>query len=52
MTIAPDRRGEGLGKRGLSIMRQVAAEAGQAGTLVTLFPDNAYKYLSESFWTK
>jgi S-sulfo-L-cysteine synthase (O-acetyl-L-serine-dependent) len=28
------------------------AEAGQAGTVVTLFPDNAYKYLSESFWTK
>lgn len=28
------------------------AEAGQPGVIVTLFPDNAYKYLSESFWTK
>lgn len=27
------------------------ADAGKAGVLVTLFPDNAYKYLSESFWT-
>lgn len=27
------------------------AEAGQAGVIVTIFPDNAYKYLSESFWT-
>ncbi len=27
------------------------AEAGQAGVLVTIFPDNAYKYLRESFWT-
>ncbi len=26
------------------------AEAGQAGVVVTLFPDNAYKYLSEAFW--
>jgi cysteine synthase B len=26
------------------------AEAGQPGVVVTLFPDNAYKYLSESFW--
>ena len=26
------------------------AERGQAGTVVTLFPDNAYKYLSEAFW--
>ncbi|RMG77305.1 MAG: cysteine synthase family protein [Chloroflexi bacterium] len=28
-----------------------AAEAGEAAVIVTLFPDNAYKYLSESFWT-
>ena len=28
------------------------AEAGQPGVIVTLFPDNAYKYLSETFWTK
>lgn len=27
------------------------ADRGEAGTLVTIFPDNAYKYLSESFWT-
>ena len=26
------------------------AELGAAGTVVTLFPDNAYKYLSEAFW--
>ncbi len=26
------------------------AELGEAGTVVTLFPDNAYKYLSEAFW--
>jgi len=34
---------------------QVAEElalAGQPGVVVTLFPDNAYKYLSESFWQK
>ncbi len=28
------------------------AERGQAGVVVTVFPDNAYKYLSETFWTK
>ena len=26
------------------------AEQGQAAIIVTLFPDNAYKYLSEAFW--
>jgi cysteine synthase B len=26
------------------------ADANQPGVIVTLFPDNAYKYLSESFW--
>ena len=26
------------------------AQNGQAGKIVTLFPDNAYKYLSEGFW--
>lgn len=29
---------------------QGLAERGAAATLVTLFPDNAYKYLSEAFW--
>ncbi len=28
------------------------AERGESGVVVTLFPDNAYKYLSESFWTE
>jgi cysteine synthase B len=28
------------------------AEQDEAGVVVTLFPDNAYKYLSETFWTK
>ena len=28
------------------------AENGEAGVVVTLFPDNAYKYLSEGFWHK
>lgn len=28
------------------------AERSEAGVIVTVFPDNAYKYLSESFWTK
>lgn len=27
------------------------AAAGDSGVIVTLFPDNAYKYLSETFWT-
>jgi S-sulfo-L-cysteine synthase (O-acetyl-L-serine-dependent) len=26
------------------------ADSGQSGVIVTLFPDNAYKYLGESFW--
>lgn len=26
------------------------AERGESGTVVTIFPDNAYKYLSEPFW--
>jgi len=26
------------------------AERGESGVVVTLFPDNAYKYLSETFW--
>lgn len=29
-----------------------AAERGDSATVVTLFPDNAYKYLTESFWHK
>ncbi len=28
------------------------AEQGESGTIVTIFCDNAYKYLSEPFWTK
>jgi len=24
----------------------------ESGVVVTLFPDNAYKYLSEKFWMK
>jgi cysteine synthase B len=28
------------------------AEDDQPATIVTIFPDNAYKYLSEPFWTK
>ena len=28
------------------------AERDQPATVVTIFPDNAYKYLSEPFWTK
>jgi cysteine synthase B len=27
------------------------AERGEPGVITTIFPDNAYKYLSESFWT-
>lgn len=33
----------------LQIAEQVAAR-GEEATIVTLFPDNGYKYLSESFW--
>jgi cysteine synthase B len=29
---------------------EALAERGEGGTVVTLFPDNAYKYLSEGFW--
>ncbi len=29
---------------------EALAEREQPGTVVTLFPDNAYKYLSEAFW--
>ncbi len=32
-------------------MAEQLADAGKPAVLVTLFPDNAYKYLSESFWT-
>jgi cysteine synthase B len=28
------------------------AERGEPGVVVTLFPDNAYKYLSDPFWTE
>ncbi len=35
----------------LQVADELAA-AGKPGVVVTLFPDNAYKYLSEAFWTK
>ncbi|MBZ0302593.1 MAG: cysteine synthase family protein [Anaerolineae bacterium] len=28
------------------------ADQGRPGIIVTIFPDNAYKYLSETFWTR
>lgn len=31
---------------------EVVAERGESAVIVTVFPDNAYKYLSESFWTE
>ena len=34
----------------VQIAEELAAH-GKPGVLVTIFPDNAYKYLSESFWT-
>jgi cysteine synthase B len=33
----------------LQVAEEVA-ESGEPGVIVTLFPDNAYKYLSENFW--
>ncbi len=33
-------------------MAEELAARGEPGVIVTLFPDNAYKYLSEGFWTK
>ncbi len=32
-------------------LAEEVAEAGEPGVIVTLFPDNAYKYLSETWWT-
>ncbi len=29
---------------------EALADRGEPGTIVTIFPDNAYKYLSEAFW--
>ena len=34
----------------LQIAEEAAAQ-GRPATIITIFPDNAYKYLSESFWT-
>ncbi|MBZ0274852.1 MAG: cysteine synthase family protein [Anaerolineae bacterium] len=34
----------------LQVAEELAA-AGEPGVIVTIFPDNAYKYLSEKFWT-
>jgi cysteine synthase B len=34
----------------LQVAEELAAQD-QPGVIVTIFPDNAYKYLSESFWT-
>jgi cysteine synthase B len=31
---------------------EAAAARGEPAVVVTLFPDSAYKYLSESFWTQ
>jgi cysteine synthase B len=33
-------------------LAQELADRGQPGVIVTIFPDNAYKYLSEPFWTR
>ncbi len=35
----------------LRLAEELAIE-GERGTIVTIFPDNAYKYLSEKFWTE
>jgi cysteine synthase B len=35
----------------LHIAEELAA-AGRPGVIVTIFPDNAYKYLSDKFWTE
>jgi len=35
----------------LKVAESIAAR-GEAGVVVTLFPDNAYKYLSEPFWAR
>ena len=37
--------------RVVPILAEALGQTGKPGVLVTLFPDNAYKYLSESFWT-
>ncbi len=42
----------GAAMAGALQVAEALAEAGQPGMIVTLFPDNAYKYLSENFWTK
>ncbi|MCQ3931208.1 MAG: cysteine synthase [Chloroflexi bacterium] len=31
---------------------EAVADRGESAVIVTVFPDNAYKYLSESFWTE
>lgn len=31
---------------------QELADSGQSGVIVTLFPDNGYKYLTDKFWTE
>ena len=36
----------------LQIAEELAATRSEPATIVTIFPDNAYKYLSEPFWTK
>ncbi len=35
----------------LRLAEELAIE-GESGTIVTIFPDSAYKYLSETFWTE
>ena len=44
MTIAPDRRGEGLGQRGLTLMRQVAAAAGLQQMIIPVRPAVKHAY--------
>lgn len=36
----------------LQVAEELAATSSEPATIVTIFPDNAYKYLSEPFWTK
>ncbi len=33
-------------------LAEYVADRGESAVIVTVFPDNAYKYLSESFWTE
>jgi cysteine synthase B len=37
---------------GALLIAEELAERGESGTIVTVFPDSAYKYLSERFWVE